>query len=158
MDTTESALMKVSIDGGAFLTPFQFSDFTEWAITNHIRALIYGPPGLVQVSFGHFTFLDAYSPCKDSACRHVLLTCERTPVNFGLVKTGVSFRDYAPFFDQPSPTPAQYWDPIGTDQASHIWGQGSELVLHSYKEYFINLITMIEARAKKRFSESLFGE
>lgn len=121
---------QVTIDGSKPFYPFtNLGAIASLAIYNGILYQNVVPEFDLFVSFGHFTFLDAYSPCKDPTqnCSPAFDVCERSPVTFGLVRTGISALNYDPFTILGPRLPAQYWDSVGTLEGNHIWGQGSEL-------------------------------
>lgn len=123
--------MKVSLDGGKLFQPFTVTNLEYLIVNNVILAFTPDSNSPTYVSFGHFTFLDGYSPCKDIGSGCNIEGCARTPVTFGLVNTGFAFSSYDPLTAIPSSAPSQYWGSVGTTQANHIWGQGSELLVKS---------------------------
>jgi hypothetical protein len=91
-------------------------------------------PAQIYPAFGSMTWLDAYPPAKVIGCCGE--TCAYPPIREALVDTGLELVGKAagsvPRYNPVMPPPhdqAVYWDPVGTAQENHVWGQGLHLAI-----------------------------
>ncbi len=86
-------------------------------------------PASLRVAFGTASYLDWYASIKNT---ELLATpyCPdsgRPELNIGLVRTSEEPPIFAPSFLGRGP--AKYYDPYGTEECSHIWGQGVAMTI-----------------------------
>lgn len=86
-------------------------------------------PFALTFGFGTATFLDWYPSCKDRSCRH----CHFPTLRSGLLNLGDENAPVACSIFEGCPVPQSYYINNGTQEVYHIWGQGVEMDLGSFK-------------------------
>lgn len=86
-------------------------------------------PFALTFGFGTATFLDWYPACKDRSCRH----CHFPTLRTGLLNLGDEDAPQACSIFEGCPVPQTYYQNDGTQEVYHIWGQGVEMDLGSFK-------------------------
>lgn len=94
-------------------------------------------PASLVVGFGSFTLLDFYPAATEikSCGGGGNPSCDYPLIREALVNAGdeTALPMYNPVLG--APNLVSYWDPIGTTEGNHIWGQGVEIRIKSLRAY-----------------------